>query len=181
MQISFTEFKPEDKDKLVRFLTSERWEFHSTPQILAEKIDEQIKKGHYSSSDIKTFWICADGSKIGIIRLFDLGDELGSTETPLFDVRITNQMRGKGIGKQAVKWITEYVFTNYPSKNRFEANTRADNITMRRVLEHCGFVKEAHYRRAWPDENGNHYDCAGYRILRSDWVNKTKTPVDFNK
>jgi RimJ/RimL family protein N-acetyltransferase len=50
---------------------------------------------------------------------------------------------------------------------------------MRRVLEACGFVKEAHYRQAWPDEKGGKHDCVGYCILKSDWENKTLTPVKW--
>ncbi|HWA06503.1 MAG TPA: GNAT family protein, partial [Ignavibacteria bacterium] len=87
--------------------------------------------------------------------------------------------RGKGIGKHALKWLPDLVFTEYPNKQRFEATTRIDNNAMRKVFEHCGFVKEAHYRLAWPDENGNMYDCTGYAILRQDWQNETKTPVEF--
>jgi RimJ/RimL family protein N-acetyltransferase len=52
---------------------------------------------------------------------------------------------------------------------------------MRKVFEMCGFVKEAHYRSAWPDKDGNRYDCAGYAILRKDWQSKTKTIVDWEK
>ncbi|MEO8512109.1 MAG: hypothetical protein ABI543_00985 [Ignavibacteria bacterium] len=42
-------------------------------------------------------------------------------------------------------------------------------------------MKEAHYRLAWPDKDGNRFDCTGYAILRQDWINKTKTKVDWEK
>ena len=116
---------------------------------------------------------------VGVIRLFDLGSGPDDDETPLFDIKIKEEFRGKGIGKQALGWLTDFVFSNYLNKTRFEATTRIDNIAMRRVFENCGFVKEAHYRQAWPDAEGNRYDCTGYAILRSDWLNKTKTPVNF--
>lgn len=116
---------------------------------------------------------------VGVIRLFDLGSGPDDDETPLFDIKIKEEFRGKGIGKQALGWLTDFVFSNYLNKTRFEATTRIDNIAMRRVFENCGFVKEAQYRQAWPDAEGNRYDCTGYAILRSDWLNKTKTPVNF--
>jgi len=181
MQITTIEFNIDDKEEIINFLTSERWEFHSLPQIPPGKIIEQLNNGYFTGEGKRTFWILNEKKdKIGVIRLFDLGSELDSSETPLFDVKIKKELRNKGIGKKAVKWLTEYVFTNYPTKDRFEATTRYDNIAMRKVLEECGFVKEAHYRQAWPDEYENKYDCTGYSILRSDWKNKTKTPVKFN-
>lgn len=85
-----------------------------------------------------------------------------------------------GIGKQSVDMLCKLVFENYPNKRRFEATTRIDNISMRKVLEACGFVKEAHYREAWPGENGQYYDCTGYSILRKDWESGLKTEVKFN-
>lgn len=48
---------------------------------------------------------------------------------------------------------------------------------MRKVLEKCGFVKEAHYRQSWPDKNGNKIDTVGYGILRKDWESGEKTTV----
>ena len=181
MQINLTEFKISDKNELVSLLISERWEFHSMPRIPKEKVIERLESGYYKSTENKTFWITDDkNNKAGFIRLFDLGDDINSSETPLFDIRIKKEFRGKGIGKQAVKWLTEYVFTNFPNKNRLEANTRYDNIVMRSVLEKCGFVKEAHYRQGWPDEYGNKYDCVGYCILKRDWETKTLTPVNWS-
>jgi len=80
-----------------------------------------------------------------------------------------------------VKWLIAYVFNNYPNKTRFEATTRIDNLGMRRVLEKCGFVKEAHYRQSWPGEDRKKFDCAGYAILKRDWMENNKTPVEWEK
>ncbi len=180
MDITITEFKDEEKDKLLSFLTGERWEFHSSPIMSEEKILKFLDNGHFTGSGKRTFWVSDEGRNIGMIRLFDLGDDKLDDETPLFDIKITASYRGKGVGAKALIWLTDLVFTNYPNKNSFEATTRIDNTAMRRVLEKCGFMKEAHYRQAWPDTEGNKHDCAGYAILRQDWLNKTKTPVNFN-
>jgi hypothetical protein len=49
---------------------------------------------------------------------------------------------------------------------------------MRRALLASGFVKEAHYRRAWPSDCGRH-DSIGYAILRTDWESGTTTSVKW--
>lgn len=181
MKIYFEELAGVHKNQLVKFLSSEYWPFHSTTKISAEKLEQQFNDGYFNGSGHRTFLIRNNDNTIaGVIRLFDLGTEPDDDETPLFDIKIKEEFRGKGIGKQALGWLTDFVFTNYPNKLRFEATTRVDNIAMRKVFEQCGFVKEAHYRKAWPDTNGNRYDCTGYAILREDWQNKTKTPVKFD-
>lgn len=181
MHIKIHEFKETEKEGLLEFLSGERWTFHSTPQITKEKVTVQLQNGYFTGRGIKTFWIADDsGTRIGIIRLFDLGITESSTETPLFDIKISSGFRGMGIGELAVNWLKDFVFTNYPAKTRFEATTRADNLPMRRILEKCGFVKEAHYRKTWSDENGNKFDCTGYAILREDWESGNKTPVNFH-
>lgn len=163
-------------DTLATLLSGEEWPFHSGPGFSAEEVRRRIANGFYTGDEVRTFLITADGAVAGYIRLFDLG-EPDSTETPLFDIRLKAAARGRGWGREAVRQLVDYVFTTWPAKNRFEATTRHDNIAMRRVLQHCGFVKEAHYRRAWPAKDGTMVDCTGYGILRSDWESGTTTPV----
>lgn len=180
MEIKISEFESSKKDRLLEFLSTGYWPFHSTPKISKEKLEKQFSDGYFNGEGKRTFLILeSDQEIIGVMRLFDLGSGSEDDETPLFDIKIKEEFRGKGIGKHALKWLTDLVFTEYPNKQRFEATTRIDNNAMRKVFEHCGFVKEAHYRLAWPDENGNMYDCTGYAILRQDWQNETKTPVEF--
>jgi RimJ/RimL family protein N-acetyltransferase len=50
---------------------------------------------------------------------------------------------------------------------------------MRRVLRRCGYVKEAHYREAWPAMGGPPYDAVGYTILRRDWAVEAVTLPDW--
>lgn len=48
---------------------------------------------------------------------------------------------------------------------------------MREVFLRCGYVKEAHYRQAWPGDVP--HDAVGYAVLRSDWSTGTVTPPNF--
>jgi RimJ/RimL family protein N-acetyltransferase len=167
--MEFPQVKPSEGDALLQFLTAEEWPFHVVTRPDPGDLQRQLDTGAYDSA----FWITDGAEKIGLIRLMDLEDD-----TPLFDLRISASARGRGVGTAAVRWVTTYVFTNYAT-NRIEGTTRVDNHAMRRVFTKAGYVKEAHYREAWP--TGNHpYDALGYAILRHDWENGTTTPVNWS-
>lgn len=174
------DFNTNNSGNIIHILLNNPWEFHSGNNLTEEQIIKRIDSGFYHSKDVKTFFLSELDEIIGFIRIFDLGEDRFDSETPLFDIRIKKDCRGKGLGSKAVTLAIEYVFTNYPNKNRFEATTRYDNIGMRKVLEKCGFVKEAHYRQSWPDKSNVLVDTVGYGILRSDWENKIKTAVNWN-
>ena len=76
--------------------------------------------------------------------------------------------------------LTAHVFTTMPAVNRFEGQTREDNIAMRKTFVRAGFVKEAHYREGWPIENSPPLASVGYSILRRDWQTGRTTPVVWN-
>ncbi|MFC0629384.1 GNAT family N-acetyltransferase [Kribbella deserti] len=134
-----------------------------------------VSGGNYDSDGNRTFWITAADHTVGLIRLMDLDDE-----SPLFDLRIRSQYRGQGIGGQALTWLTRYLFTEFPQILRIEGNTRQDNVAMRRTFQRCGYVKEAHYRDAWPASDGAVHDAVGYAILRRDWLAGTATIPQWN-
>lgn len=164
------EFSPvtrADADALPAFLTAEEWPFHVVPNPDPRDLQRQLDNGAYDAA----FWITDGGEKIGLIRLMDLDED------PLFDLRISERARGRGVGTAAVHWLTDHVFTNYAT-NRIEGTTRADNHAMRRVFAKAGYVKEAHYREAWPAE-GHTHDAIGYAMLRRDWETGTTTPVNW--
>lgn len=180
MQI--TEFTLEKKDALKSFLQNGNWPYHSGNNLTDEQFEKRIKNNFYLDKEQKTFLVFNEQEiLIGYLRIFDLGEDKNSGETPLFDLRIKDSEQQKGHGQYIVNWLVEYIFTNYLSKKRLEATTRQDNKAMRRVLEKCGFVKEAHYRQAWPNKDKSKLlDAIGYGILREDWENKTTTPVNWN-
>lgn len=170
MNVSFKEFKDE-VDTLVEFLISDTWEFYGTPNLKPERIRENYKNNYYNGEDCKTFWIILnDNEKVGMLRMYDLQDR-----TSLFDIRINSKYKNMGIGTIAVKWLTDYVFSNYADMDRIEGNTRQDNYGMRCVLHKCGYVKEAHYRNGWPCSDGKIYDAMGYSIIKEDWKEKKVT------
>ena len=176
MEIKFQQFAPSEMELLIDFLTSDTWPFHVFENPKPEKIRENFNKGLYSDDDNCTFWILSDGDeRIGMIRLFDL-----TMHSPMFDLRIKSDYRRKGLGEKALRWLAEYVFTTLPEKTRLGGETRRDNVAMRNLFRKCGFVKEAHYRKAWPDQHGNAYDSVGYGLLKEDWERNKVTPVDWD-
>jgi RimJ/RimL family protein N-acetyltransferase len=168
-EIRYQRFTAADTELLAAFLTSEPWPFHSG-RADREEIRRAVTGGRYDSDTARTYWIIAGDERVGLIRLFDLGDS-----TPMFDLRIRAADRGRGIGGRALGWLTEQVFSIAPRAARIEGTTRQDNIAMRRAFRRAGWVKEAHYRDAWPGDGGAVYDAIGYAILRRDWESGTTT------
>jgi RimJ/RimL family protein N-acetyltransferase len=156
---------------LADFLAGEVWPFHSTPQVDRHDVRRPVEEGLYDN----TYWIEAGGERAGIVRIFDLEDD-----TPMFDLRISARHRGKGLGRAAVRWLTDLLFGEYPHVERIEGTTRQDNVAMRRVFLRCGYVKEAHYRRGWPDASGHRFDSVSYAIIRHDWQTGETTVPDFH-
>jgi len=177
MKVSYSPvLLPDEQDRLATFLESEEWPFHVNTRLTREKALDLIAEGIFSGSNYRSFWILDDsGSEIGLIRLTDL--EHVDHGWLLFDLRIRESYRGRGIGNAAVKWLTAYLFETYPQLDRIMGSTRADNVPMRKTFLSCGYVKEGHSRRDWSDSQGNKLDSTKYGIIRDDWKSGTVTPV----
>ncbi|MEV3939199.1 GNAT family protein [Glycomyces sp. NPDC049804] len=174
-KIELRRFSPDEADALADFLSGEVWPFHGSGRVERADVARRVAEGYYEDEETRTFWIVLDERPVGIVRLFDLGDD-----TPLFDLRVTEACRGAGIGTQAVQWLVSYLFTELPEVHRIEGTTRQDNVAMRRVFRRCGFVKEGHFRQAWPDGAGLLHDAVAYAILRQDWNTGTVTAIEFD-
>ena len=172
-EISFRKFENE-LDELVSFMISNYWGFHREQKSSDEHVIKAYHKGWYQD-DRETYWIENSDEKIGLIIIHDITDTI-----PLFDIRLSDKVRGKGFGTKAVKWITEYIFTLSDTKIRVEAYTRSDNLAMRKTLSKCGFVKEGYLRHSWENEDGSVSDSVCYAIIRSDWENNIVTPIQLN-
>ena len=97
----------------------------------------------------------------------------------MLDLRLATSERGRGHGTAALRALSTWVFATYPDTQRLEGQTRVDNIAMRKTFLRCGWVKEAHYRAAWPAHDGRLMDSVGYGLLRTDWLSGQPTPVDW--
>jgi RimJ/RimL family protein N-acetyltransferase len=169
---------PAEREALATWLSSERWPFHSNSKLEHEQVLKLVDDGDsFDGPNNATFWVTLEGERAGLIRLFDLED-IGDGE-PMFDLRLREAFRGRGLGTDAVKWLTDHLFSNHANLERISGTTRADNLAMRCVFRRCGYAKESHFRRSWPGADGRRFDTVGYGILREDWTQKTVTPVDW--
>jgi len=172
---------------LAELLSGDEWPFHADSRPSRETVEGWLAAGRFTGSGVRSFWILvaeADATSqerlrlaevaVGIVTLRDLADP-----TPVFDLRLRSAYRGRGFGSAAVRWLTDYIFTEFPEIRRIEGHTRRDNLAMQRVLERCGYVREAHHRQAWPSSDGSVYDSFGYAILRQDWLSGDITPVEL--
>ncbi|AWF99547.1 acetyltransferase [Clavibacter michiganensis subsp. insidiosus] len=162
-----------DADALRAFLTSNAFPFHVRSQPTVADVDARIADGDFAGPEHAALWIDVAGyGRVGLVVLDDLEDP-----GVLFDLRLAESARGRGLGVPVVRAMTSHVFRTYPHVTRFEAQTRDDNRPMRRVLVRAGFVKEAHYRDGWPVVGGEPRASVGYAVLRRDHETGTTTPV----
>lgn len=153
-----------DHDALVAFLTRNTFPFHVRPQLSGQDVEASIAEGAFRDDDNDSYWLDhTEHGRIGFFRFEDL-----SEPTPLFDLRLDERFRGRGLSAPVLRAATERVFTTSEAA-RFEGQTREDNIAMRRTFLRCGWVKEAHYREGWPVEGSRAVASVAYAILRRDW------------
>lgn len=156
---------PADHDALVEFMLSNEFPFHVNARPSHNDLERKMLDGGFGAPDHASFWIDAESEgRIGLVILADLRDF-----APLFDLRLSSAARGKGLGVPILQALTSEVFERWPNVNRFEGQTREDNIAMRKTFLRSGFIKEAHYREGWPVSGSLPLASVAYAILRRDW------------
>lgn len=153
-----------DHDEVIAFMTRNTFPFHMRPRLTDADVEETIAEGGFRDEDNDSFWIeHTDQGRIGFFRFEDL-----SELNPLFDLRLDEPFRGKGLAAEVLRAATAHVFTTTEA-HRFEGQTREDNIAMRKTFLRCGWLKEAHYREGWPVDGGDPVASVAYAVLRRDW------------
>ena len=160
-------FQPSDLSALHNLLSSNNWPYHDIQKpdedFIASKSEE-----YFLNNSVKTIVYVDENNHIsGYIRFYGIEDL--DTDSPLFDIRVSEFSRGKGIGTQLVKEGLKLIFNHYKNIRRVEANTREDNIIMQRLLENIGFTQEARYRKCAKLLDGTYVDIFGYAILREEF------------
>ena len=158
---------PADEAAVVDFLVANAWPFHGQSRLGPDAAARVC----VDSNEIASFWIYEGAVPVGLVRLMDLVDlEIGS---PLFDLRIAEGHRGRGIGSRAVVWLTDYLFTTHAELHRIEATTCEDNTAMQSVFARCGYRLEGRFVEAWVNADGTRCDALSYAILRHEHLHTT--------
>ena len=139
----FSLVDPSGWEEFVRFMTANAFPFHMNPSPTREGLESRREEGDFDGPENAVFAARVRGELIGFVVVEDL-----ESIAPLFDIRLANQARGKGMGTETVRELVRYLFQNYPNIVRIEGQTREDNVAMRKAFLRSGFVKEAHYRKA---------------------------------
>jgi RimJ/RimL family protein N-acetyltransferase len=175
MSIVLVPMTPADTEHLIGFLTSNRFPFHVQAAPQAADIRTRIENGRFWNEDTQGYWAMKGEHRIGMAVLEDLQED----DSPLFDMRLDETQRGKGVGLEVLRALCDMVFRSMPNTLRFEGQTREDNIAMRKTFIRAGFLKEAHYRLGWPTNDGERVASIAYSILRQDWENGTVTHFEW--
>lgn len=122
--VTMRPYRVTDGLTVLRFLHDGTWPFHGGPALTLAEADARFDPTAYASDVVETWWLDDKETTVGLVRLFDLCDD-----TAMFDLRIHQAHRGRGIGTSTVRWLTDHVFTSR-SCTRIEATTRQDNIAM---------------------------------------------------
>ena len=163
-----------EKQELINFLCGNTWPFHAGNKQNPDDVKIAFEKGWYAD-DRETFWIEQDGNKVGLVIIHDISDTI-----PLFDLRLSAEARGQGIGTKTLLWLKDYLFNKPHEKIRIEAYTRSDNLAMRKCFTKAGFVKEGYLRQAWENTDGTVSDSVLYGAIRMDWENNCITPIKLD-
>ena len=86
--------------------------------------------------------------------------------------KIHPQHWNKGYATETVINILDFCFNDL-QLHRVEAGCATENIASYKVLEKCGFTREAHTRQLLP-VRGKWLDNFGYAILENDYFNQIK-------
>jgi RimJ/RimL family protein N-acetyltransferase len=161
---------PSELQDVVEFITSQPWPYHAIPFPDAGNVSTMA----LAAPETASFWVVADGNRIGLIRLQDL-DDIGEG-SPVFDLRLAANARGRGVGRIALRLLCELSFSRWPELHRIEGKTRDDNFAMQRIFEICGFRCEGRLRETWPTSEAKWHDTLVYGILRREWQSATISP-----
>jgi RimJ/RimL family protein N-acetyltransferase len=123
---------------------------------------EMEKEYDTAPSERKRFFVeKKDGTKIGVVGVFPVGDlwEIGFA--------LISTERGKGYGTEAVTIFVDYLFLSRDLV-RIQATTDLRNTASQRMLEKVGFKREGIIRKSM-FIRGEWRDLQLYSILREEW------------
>lgn len=118
--------------------------------------------GYFADETQEIFMIMADKKPIGQVGLLNIN--LHDKSASLYITIGESDYRGKGIGKQATKYILNHAFNNL-DLHRIWLDTNAENIPGIKCYIACGFIKDDNYKDQVLYPNGHCSHFIGMYII----------------
>lgn len=129
-----------------------------------EKLAAELEEGIWASEEQVGWAVIVDGRPGGVAFARDLTSGDG-----LLDIRLSEEVRGRGVGREALRQLADHHFADHLDLRRLEGRTHEHNVPMQRAFNAAGFRLEARYRDAILQADGSYTSEWGYALTRHDW------------
>ncbi len=85
--------------------------------------------------------------------------------------------RGRGLGIEALRLITDHLFAAFPTVHRLQLVIAAWNVASWKLAERCSYIREGLLRSAGFGDDPA--DCLLYARTRRDWAEEQHRPVSL--
>lgn len=165
--MEIVEFNTTHIEDLKKFLSSQVWKFYEEENISITSINNKLEKNHFLNTKTKTYLCYENNELLGMIRYFDLEDI--DDEIPMFDIKVNEKSRGKGIGTYLLLNSLKIIFEKYSKIQKIEATTREDNIAMQKLFEKCNFKLWGKSSKSWKTLTGDFMQTYHYELLKENF------------
>ena len=157
MTVTLRAYREDEFDRIceIREIDSQEWR---------DRFRKRFEKSGDWDDHYLHFAIDFDGEVVGDLQLrrCDMTRPDGALELGL---EIATELRGKGLGSQALQAAAQYAFNN--GAHRIEGSTEENNLGMRKAFEKAGWKFEG-IQRALFVEDGVPADYYSYAITKFD-------------
>lgn len=137
---------------------------------LSEYAQEKWYEKHYADQDFRFIIETKDEGAVGVATLIDID---WKNRMAQHGIKLANKdIRGKGIGTDAVMAIMRYAFDEL-GLNRLNGSWFVENIPSKTMYMKCGW-KEEGIRRKYIYKNGNFHDLVETGILAEEYYDLIK-------
>jgi RimJ/RimL family protein N-acetyltransferase len=145
-----------DEAATTSYATSHEWD--------VEKLGAELDEGLWASDERFAWAIVVDGEPGG----FALVRGLSGPDADM-DIRISPQLRGRGVGREVLRQLADHHFTANEELVRLAGRAHENNVPMQRAFNAAGFRMEARYRDSFRQADGRLASEWGYALTRGDW------------
>lgn len=164
-KISYRPLTAEDSSLRMKWLNDpevNRYLGHQVRKGTDESFHRKWMEEYLAEKTREILIILADGKPIGQVGLIDIN--LLDKNAALYIVIGEAEYRGKGIGKEAIRYILDYAF-NKMKLHRIWLEVHEDNIAGIKCYTDCGFIEEGHLVDQVLYADGTYHDEIGMAII----------------